>query len=110
MARAWHGRAVARGRVASGRAESSKCTDSRVGLIGPLHAQGSHVILVIHILILVSRCESVRIAPTLLLVLYPFPIPSLCVYVSQQQFSEISMPKCTYTCLRSVVHLLPTSN
>ena len=48
MARAWHGRAVARGRVASGRAESCKCTDLRVGSIGALHAQGSHVILVTH--------------------------------------------------------------
>ena len=46
---AWHGRAVARGRVASGRAESCNFTDLRVRSIGPLHAQRSHVILVTHI-------------------------------------------------------------
>ena len=40
----WRGRAVARGRVASGKAGSCECTDLRVGYIGPLHAQGSHVI------------------------------------------------------------------
>ena len=43
---AWHGRAAARGRVASGRAESCTCTDLRVWSISPLHAQGSHVMLV----------------------------------------------------------------
>ena len=49
MGRAWHGRAVTRGRVASGRAESCKCTVLRVGRIVPLARERSHVILVRHI-------------------------------------------------------------
>ena len=49
MGRAWHGRAVARGRVASGRAESCKCTVLRVEKIVPLARERSHVILVRHI-------------------------------------------------------------
>ena len=49
VGRAWHGRAVARGRVASGRAESCKCTVFRVGLIAPISCEASHVILVTHI-------------------------------------------------------------
>ena len=49
MGRAKHGRAVARGRVASGRAESCKYTALRVGRIAPLARERSHVILVGHI-------------------------------------------------------------
>ena len=46
----WRGRAVARGRVTSGRAESCKCTDLRAGRIAPLARERSHVILVRHII------------------------------------------------------------
>ena len=48
VGRAWHGRAIARGRVASCRAESCKCTVLRVGRIAPLARERSHVILVGH--------------------------------------------------------------
>ena len=40
---------VARGRVASGRAESCKCTVLRIGRISPLARERSHVILARHI-------------------------------------------------------------
>ena len=46
MGRAWYGRAVARGRVASGREESCKCTVLRVGRIAPLARERSHVVVV----------------------------------------------------------------
>ena len=46
MGRAWHGRAVARVRVASGRAGSCKCTVLIVGRIASLARERSHVILV----------------------------------------------------------------
>ena len=49
MGRAWHGRAVARGRGASGRAESCKCTVLRVGRIAPIAREHSYVIIVRHI-------------------------------------------------------------
>ena len=49
MGRVWHGRGVARGRVASGRAESCKCTVLRVGRIVKLARERSHVQLVRHI-------------------------------------------------------------
>ena len=39
VGRAWHRRAVARGQVASGRAESCKCTGFRVRVIQPLAPQ-----------------------------------------------------------------------
>ena len=42
MGRAWHGRAVARGRVASGRADICKFTVLRVGRIAPLARERSH--------------------------------------------------------------------
>ena len=48
MGRAWHGRAVARGRVASDRAESCKCTGFRVPVIPPLAPQRSEVIFLTH--------------------------------------------------------------
>ena len=44
VGRAWHGRAVARGRVASGRAESCKCTGFRVPVFPPLAPQRSEVL------------------------------------------------------------------
>ena len=50
MGRAWHGRAVARGRVASDRAESCKCTVLRAERIAPLARERSHGILFKHIL------------------------------------------------------------
>ena len=56
VGRAWHGRAVARGRVASGRAESGKCTILRVGRIAPLARERSHVILVKHTYIYTGVC------------------------------------------------------
>ena len=49
MGRAWHGRAVARGRVAGGRAENCKYTFFRVRRSAPLARERSHVILVRHI-------------------------------------------------------------
>ena len=42
MGRAWHGRAVSRGRVASGGAGSCKHTVLRVGRIAPLARERSH--------------------------------------------------------------------
>ena len=50
MGRAWHGRAVARGRVASGRAESCKSTVLRVWRIVPFARERSHAILVRNIM------------------------------------------------------------
>ena len=52
VGRAWHGRAVARGRVASGRAESCKCTGLRVRVISPLAPQRSEIIFLTHISVL----------------------------------------------------------
>ena len=43
VGRAGHGRAVARGQVASGRAGSCKCIVFRVGLNAPLRCEASHV-------------------------------------------------------------------
>ena len=45
MGRAWLGRSVARGRVASDRSESCKCTVFKVGLIVPLRCEASYVLL-----------------------------------------------------------------
>ena len=49
VGRAWHGCAVARGWVASGRAESCKCTGFRVPVVPPLAPQRSEVIFLTHI-------------------------------------------------------------
>ena len=49
VGRAWHGRAVTRGRMASGRVESCKGTILKVGRIAPFARKRSHVILVRHI-------------------------------------------------------------
>ena len=58
VGQAWQGVAVARGRVASGRAESCKCTGFREPVIPPLAPQRSEVIFLTHIKIKVhSSCE-----------------------------------------------------
>ena len=58
MGRAWHGRAVARGRVVIGRAEICECTVLIVGRIAPLERERSHVILVKHIIIIMIMCSA----------------------------------------------------
>ena len=55
MGQAWHGRAVAKGRVARGRAESCKRIALRVGRMIPLARERSHVILVRRIIRRIAR-------------------------------------------------------
>ena len=66
VGRAWHGRAVAKGPVPRGSAESCKCTVSRVGRVVPRARERSRVILVRHIGVGVgwqqrcTTCQSLR--------------------------------------------------
>ena len=76
--------------------------------ISPAYSNFGTITLVrIHLLILVSRCESVRIA-SCLLVIYPFLLLSLWI-VHPKSSPLRPLRQGRYTGLRPVAHLLPTS-
>ena len=67
VGQAWHGRAVAQGRVASSRTEGCKCTGFRVPVIPPLAPQRSKVISLTVVVVLVVVFYGIQLLLVLLL-------------------------------------------